>query len=78
MYQVNEALKLISDNGSAERDSLENLKSDLTELLQLTQETLNEQTISDEMKLFMSEINDDNEDDHDKDDEVTFLIKAYT
>lgn len=63
LQQVNDALRL--SNSDTERSSLQNLRSDLTELLQLTRETLQEhQTpntdpFADEMSLFMAEISKD-------------------
>lgn len=74
LTQVSEALKVCSND--AERASLENLKCDLEEILDLTRETLNElrgpSTICDvpndaedlyakEMALFLAEINKVNE-----------------
>lgn len=72
MSQVAEAIKVCETN--EEKSSLENLRSDLQELLDLTRETLNEQqkgssaegasnnddddTFGQEMALFMSEINE--------------------
>lgn len=68
LQQVKEALKICKTD--TEKQSLENLKSDLNELLDLTQETLNEQDatsssynvkdpFADEMNLFMAEISGD-------------------
>lgn len=60
LQQVIDALRL--SKSDTERSSLQNLHSDLTELLQLTRETLHEhQTpntdpFADEMSLFMAEI----------------------
>lgn len=60
LQQVIDALRL--SKSDTERSSLQNLHSDLTELLQLTRETLQEhQTpntdpFADEMSLFMAEI----------------------
>ncbi|XP_049531320.1 zinc finger CCCH-type with G patch domain-containing protein [Anopheles darlingi] len=64
LTQINQALQLTTDAG--ERTELEKLKDDLTELLTLTQETLDHSTageepkagdkIDDEFALFMSEI----------------------
>lgn len=72
LSQVDEALKVCGNE--TERSSLENLRSDLQEILDLTRETLNEQQkgsnaegastnddddqFAQEMALFMSEINE--------------------
>lgn len=72
MSQVGEAIKVCETD--EEKSSLENLRSDLQELLDLTRETLNEQQkgssaegastnddddpFGQEMALFMSEINE--------------------
>lgn len=72
MSQVGEALKVCASD--IEKSSLENLRSDLQELLDLTRETLNEQQkgsndegastnddddpFAQEMALFMAEVNE--------------------